>query len=177
MNYFTPELFLRCQDPDPAAMDAADAAWEAAEARYEEHLQELGPALAPVSDPFAGILLHDAQVWGITRQGDSWTMILRTDIPPHRVVTLTYALTGEPYVDRTALPPGWRSGVMQFLYDEFDLIQDGDALHYLHSILFSNGWEIRVPFQHVTVTRAEPVYPEPDTALVPHAAHPLSSRA
>ena len=158
MKYFTPELYTRLQDSGTAAMDAADAAWEAAEEQYEQHLQRLAPALAPVLRVFDDLLLHDATVSSMSRRGDQLVIVLHTDARPREVVTLTYTLTGEPILDRKALPPEVRSGVMQYQYDEFDVIQTDSGTEYSHAILFSNGWEARVPFRHVEVVRAEPLY-------------------
>jgi hypothetical protein len=158
MKYLTPELYTRLQDSGTAAMDAADAAWETAEERYEQHLQRLTPALAPILRLFDGLLLHDATVSSMSRRGDQLVIVLHTDTRPREVVTLTYTLAGEPIVDREALPPEVRSAVMQYQYDEFDLAQTDSGTEYLHAILFSNGWEVRVRFRHVEVERAEPLY-------------------
>lgn len=168
MNYFTPELYALLQDFDPSAMTRADADWEAAEQRYEQHLQRLQPALAPVLERFAGLLLHDALVLGMNRRGDQLVLILHKDIPPRDVVTLTYTLVGEPFIDPNAFPAQFRSGKMQYEYDEFDL-REGSQPHFLHSILFSNGWEVRLPFRDVEITLAQPVYPVP-AGTVPTAS-------
>src|SRR5438105_1870611 len=125
MKYFTPDRFIHLQDFDPAAMDAADAQWEAAEEQYEEHLRQLQPEITPLLQKFEGVLLHDAQVWSIIRHDDRFSMVLLKDIPPQDVVTLTYTLTAAPLIDRAALPPAYRSNVMQFQYDEFDLLREG----------------------------------------------------
>jgi hypothetical protein len=163
MKYFTPELFARLQDRDSRAMDAADADWEAAEGRYEQRLQELGPAIDPVLKRFEGVLLHDATVESISRRDDQLIMVLRKDVPPRDVVTLTYTLAGEPFIDRNALPPQLRSQVMQFQYDELDVEQRANQACLTHSILFSNGWEVRVPFRDILVVLAQPIYPLPGT--------------
>ena len=113
MKYFTPELFARLQNFDPRAMDVADADWEAAEGRYEQRLQELGPAIDPVLKRLDGVLLHDATVESISRRDDQFIMVLHKNVPPRDVVTLTYTLAGEPFIDRNALPPELRSQVMQ----------------------------------------------------------------
>src|SRR5207248_4197786 len=87
MKYFTPELYMRLQDSGTAAMDAADAAWEAAEERYEQHLQRLTPALAPVLQMFDDLLMHDATVSSMSRRGDQLVIVLHTDARPREVVT------------------------------------------------------------------------------------------
>ncbi len=161
MNYFTPQLFARLQAPTAAQMDAADAEWEAAEVAYEGRLQQLGPAIEPVLRQFEGVLLHDAAVQSISRAGDRFTIVLQKDVPPQDVVTLTYALTGEPFLDENAVPPPYRGETMLYQYDELDLEQDGDRPVYVHSMLFSNGWEVRLRFRALRVELAQPIYPLP----------------
>jgi len=174
VRYFTPELYERLQNFDPAAMDAADSEWEAASARYEQHLQELGPAMAPVLKRFESILLHDAAVLGISRRGDEFDIVLLKDLLPRDIVTLTYLLTGEPFVDKDALAPKYRSLVMQYEYDEFDLAVENGQNYFTHSILFSNGWEIRLRFRDVQVTLAQPVYPLPGVSFPSKSASAMA---
>ncbi len=170
MKYFTPDLFVRLQNFDPSSMNAADAEWEAAEERYEQRLRDLGPAVAPVLKQFEGLLLHDAAVLGISRRGDQFVIVLQKDVPPRDVVTLTYTLAAEPFIDRDAFPDPHRSGRMQFLYDEFDLAAEGEGSALAHSILFSNGWEIRLAFRDVQVASAQPIYPIPSRGPSPDCA-------
>ena len=168
MKYFTPELHVRMQDfASDATMDAAEAASEAAGQRYDAHLQALAPEMPPWYRQFDDLLLQGAQVWAIGRSGDQFLMVLHKEIPPRDVVVLTYTLTREPFIDREALPPLYRSGVMDFLYDEFDLVREKGEKHGVHSILFGNGWEIRLQFPDVKVTTMEPLYPVPGTVLTP----------
>ena len=106
------------------------------------------------------------RVYSMARKGDQLIMVLLKDIPPRDLVILTYVLTEEPYIDPVALPPADRSPVMDFLYDEFDLVRIGDEQHYTQSILFGNGWEVRLRFRDVRVTLAEPLYPSRDTPVL-----------
>jgi hypothetical protein len=161
MRYLTPELFARLQNFDPVTMDAADTDWDEAEQQYERRLHELGPAIAPVLKRFEGVLLHDATVWGISRHDNQFVIVLHKDVPPRDVVTLTYTLAAEPRLIQDALPPQLCSRVMRFEHDEFDVVTESGQPYYTHSILFSNGWEIRLPFRDVQVTLAQPIYPWP----------------
>ena len=88
-------------------------------------------------------------------------MILRKDIPPRDLVLLTYMLAGEPVIDPEALSPSERSPVMDFLYDEFEMSEENGRQRYEQSILFGNGWELRLSFRDVRVTLAEPLFPPP----------------
>jgi hypothetical protein len=164
MKYFTPDLYARLQVFDDASMNEADAEWEAASTKYEAHLQAQGDAVRPLVDKFQGVLLHDAQVLSIARRGDRFSIVLRKDIPPQDLVTLTYTLASEPFVDKAAVPPERRAAGMWFEYDEFDVIHRGDNPTFEHAILFSNGWEIRLRFHDLQVSLAEPVYLTPFVA-------------
>jgi hypothetical protein len=94
-------------------------------------------------------------------------MVLRKDIPPQDVLILTYFLTQEPIVDKNALPACCRGPVMDFQYDEFELISENDRKIYSQDILFGNGWEMRLRFRDVQVSTASPVYPLSNAVLVP----------
>jgi hypothetical protein len=168
MKFFTPELHVRMQDcTSDAAMNAADAASETAAANYDRHLREIEPEMPECYHKFDGLLLHGAQVWTAAWSDDRFFLVLRKDIPPQDVVILTYTLTRAPYIKRDAFPPLYRSNVMSVLCDEFDLERDGDERIIVQSILFANGWEIRLHFRSVEVTLAEPLYPPAGTMLIP----------
>jgi hypothetical protein len=168
MKYFTPELHVWMQDfTSDAAMNAADAASEDAQQRYEGHLRAIEPEMPPCYRQFDGLLLHDAQVWTLGWKGDQFVMVLHKDIPPRDVVIITYTLTREPYINRETFPPLYRSNVMSYLCDEFDLVQEGGQKHVVQSILFGNGWEIRLRFRDVQVTLTEPLFPAPGMMLMP----------
>jgi hypothetical protein len=161
MKYFTPELIEQLNSPERAIANAADAEWDRRLEEYEAHLQRLAPKLPEHLREFNQLLLHDARVREIARSGEQFLMILRKDIPPCNLVILTYLLLEDPSVDREALPPAGRSPVMDFLYDEFDLEHVEGQQAYRQSILFSNGWEIRLRFRDVRVILAEPIFPAP----------------
>jgi hypothetical protein len=158
MKLFTPELYVRGQSHDPAVLNEVDGLWEAANERYEDHLRQIEPELPGHVREFIDLPLHDAAVWGIARRADQLVMVLRKNVPPRDLVVLTYTLAEEPFIDCEALPPEHRSSAMDFLYDEFDLVRDGDVKHYTQSILFGNGWEVRLRFRDVRVALADPVY-------------------
>src|SRR5262249_22127964 len=92
------------------------------------------------------ILLHDALVLDISRRGGEFIIILRKDIPPKDDVTLIYTLAAEPIINTEAITPKHRSAVMEYMYDEFDLVKESDGNSFMHSILFSYGWEFHLHF-------------------------------
>jgi hypothetical protein len=165
MKYFTRDLLERCGSTDEAVASVAAREWEAANARYEEHLRSIEPRLPDHIRDFNNLLLHDALVWSIARQDDNLIMILRKDIPPRNLVILSYTLTREPEINPEALPPEQRLQVMDFQLDEFE-VQEGSGTVYSQSILFGNGWEMTLYFSDVRVIQAEPLYPFPETMLI-----------
>ena len=67
---------------------------------------------------------------------------------------MSTALSVPVEIIEDALPEAARSRPLQWLYDELDVAPAGaEAGTFLHSILLSNGWEVKVRFRSVTVTR------------------------
>src|SRR5207253_11271400 len=141
MKYFTPELIERLGSTDDAVAGAAHKEWENALQRYENYLKSIEAELPEHVREFSELLLHDAIVLSIVRRQEQLIMVLRKDIPPRDVLILTYFLTQEPVVDQNALAACCRGPVMDFQYDEFELISENDRTVYSQSILFGNGWE------------------------------------
>ncbi len=167
MKYFTPELIARLGSTDEDVADAADAEWDEIHERYVQHLQEIRSRMPEHQRQVEDLLLHDADVWSMARQADKFIVVLRKNIPPRELVILTYTLTAEPVIDTEALAEPDRSPVMQFLYNELDLVQESDPPVYSESILFSNGWEIQLRFRDVHAIRADEVYSVFGTPQVP----------
>jgi hypothetical protein len=161
MTYFTPELYIRGQATDPQTAGEVDRLWEEALAEYERRLAEVRLDMPGHLRAFTELLLHDARVESISRRDGELVMVLRKDSPPQDLVTVTYTLGGEPFIDREALPPEHRSNVMDFLYDELDVIEENGQKVFTQSILFSNGWEVQLRFRDLHFTLAEPIYPVP----------------
>lgn len=162
MKYFTPDRYIRLQDREPAAMDAADTAWSDAAERYDSYLQMIVPELPPaVRQLLEGYYLHDAEVLSAGRQGDTFVFLLQLDVPPNDLLSITYTLTAEPRIDRSALPAEHCSSRMTWQYEELEVCGQGEGRHYQHAILFSNGWEIQVPFRDVRLATVQPIYPCP----------------
>jgi hypothetical protein len=162
MKYFTPELYLRLQDRQPEAMDAADAAWSDAAERYDSYLQSILLELPrAVRQLLEGYYLHDAEVCSVGRQGDIFVILLQLDVPPNDLLSIAHTLSAEPLIDLSALPVEHHSLRMTWQYEELEVSGSGDARHYRQSILFSSGWEIQVPFRDVRLATVQPIYPCP----------------
>ena len=97
-------------------------------------------------------------------------MILHKQIPPRHLVIITYELSDEPHIDTEASPTRSRSPVMNFEYDELEMTAEGGRPCFRQSILFSNGWEMRLSFTDVRVVLAEPLFGGPGDAALARSA-------
>jgi hypothetical protein len=161
MKYFTTERYLALQDcSSDAALDAADAAWERALLEYDAYLDSVWPSLpATVQQLVKGFYLHDAEVLSVGRLGQELVVVLQLDPPPNELLTIAYTLAGEPAINRTALPTEHESGRPEWMHEELEVIADDGQQRFQHSIVLSNGWEIRVPFRDVQMKTAQPLLP------------------
>lgn len=121
MRYFTRDLYRRCRSTDDAVLNAACEEWERANEAYERHLTTIVPQFPPHLREFAELLLHDAKVQSIARQGDQLILVLQKDIPPRDLVILSYELAGEPVVEPFADAPADWSRPTTFQFDELDV--------------------------------------------------------
>src|SRR5262249_40479680 len=160
MKYFTPARYLAQQDFDPAAMDAADADWEAAVEQYEIYLRTIQPDLpAPVQQLVDGFYLHDARVLSIGQRDGALVITLQLDVPAKDLLTITYTLAGQPVIDKQAFCPPGGPHTPLWLFEEIEAVCDGDRRSFAHNILLSNGWALRVPFSDVRIQEDRPVFP------------------
>lgn len=168
MKYFTPALYARLQLPGEAEMDAADADWDKAVARYDRRLKTIWPAL-PEALRFLleKLYLHDAEVLSMGRQGKTVVFLLQLDVPPQELVLITYRLTEEPAIDQAALAPEHRSEGVAWMHDEVDLSRRQKQRSFSHAILLSNGWEIRLCFHEVQVVVLQRLLPVVKTPADP----------
>jgi hypothetical protein len=193
MKYFTPELFVKYQEyeNEQAFLNASEA-WEQAAQGYEAHLKEIAPLLADGALEFVSLgSLHDASVLGMWHTPTQLTIVLQEERRANQLLILTYSLVDPPYLDPAALPEKYRSPQADWLYDEIDVErgtlfdvtariqlkstqqspnpgEQPRATVYTHAILLSNGWELRLRFYQLAITRP--------TALLPNAPrfHELS---
>ena len=183
MKYFTPELFVKLQEcEDQSAFRAVNASWEDAIRRYRERLGEIrtGPKDG-VRDFSRRKSLHDAHVVDIGVYEMRLTIVLK-ETTGAGLVSLTYSLVDSPSIDRAAIPEQHQSSPTSWLYDEIDRDEEmifDPRLRLLaktpglpegnngqprwkpifhHSILLSNGWEIRVRFHRLAVARTTSLF-------------------
>ncbi len=175
MKYFTRELYRRCHSTDEVVLNAACEEWEQANEAYERHLAAIEPEFPTHLREFTELLLHDARVQSIARQGNQLILVLHKDIPPRDLVILNYELDGEPVVESfTDAPADW-SKPTTFQFDELDVVRGGEDKVYSQSIVFDNGWLMRLRFRDVRMTVAKSVYPAAVSGSLPTFALPQSA--
>jgi hypothetical protein len=156
VKYFTPELFLAGQSAHDQVLNQVEEAWEATVDRYAARLQRIRPGLPPgivyLLDHF---YLHDADVLSLGQNRDLFLFVLQLD-PAYATVVLTYHLTEEAHLNRTALPAERCSPHAEWLYDELDVVGT-EPTTVVHNILLSNGWEVELHFRDLQVTAVQPM--------------------
>ncbi|MBI1913863.1 MAG: hypothetical protein HYS12_03860 [Planctomycetes bacterium] len=202
MRYFTPDLFVRLQNcRDQQVFLDANQAWERAVESYGAQLEEIRPDMPEGLRQLTDLgSLHDASVLSAWQGRTRLTVVLHPELEASRLVVLTYHLVDPPYIDRTAIPDEYRSSHTLWLYDEigleretvFDVTarvqfrsedpaatgsrRESRARVFTHDILLSNGWEMRLRFHYLEVSRPTglippaPGNPSPSTSTLPQSA-------
>jgi hypothetical protein len=168
MKHFTPERYARLGNLiSESAFLAAQDDWERAIALYKEQLRRIQHHLpASLQRMLESVYLHDAKVLDMWQgQVSRFTITLQPESTPEQLVVLAYSLTEPPLIERTVLPDALCSDAITWLYDELD-VEKGKKQQttdrrpaIVHDILLSNGWEIRLRFRDVAVTRPIAVIP------------------
>ncbi len=178
MKYFTPDRYVRLQDfSSDAKMDAAGEDWERAARRYRRKLSRLLPELpSSLQSLVAKYCLHDAQVLTIGSKDCTFIIVLRLSGPPQQLLILNYELAGAPVILKGVLPPDHCAEQTQWLYDEIEHVS-GNKDVWVHSILLSNGWEVRLPLRNLRLNQSEALYPTSGIGVVPVAESSVSQSA
>jgi hypothetical protein len=173
VNFFTRDLYQRCRSAgagqhrqqdelhsslEEDVLDAACEEWERVNERYTQHLHALESRLPAHLREFASLLLHDARVLSVARQGNRLLMVLHKDIPPRDIVLLDYDLDGEPVLEPFAEAPSDWSRPTDFQFDELDVVAESPRPLYRQSVVFGNGWLMALCFHDVRVTLAQPLF-------------------
>jgi hypothetical protein len=176
MKYFTRELIEMGRSHDPAILNKQEELWDEACERYFNQLQallgEMPPGLRHSLDNY---YLHDAVIRGMGQRGRWFIIMLQLDTPPESLLTFTYDLVEEPVIDQAALAPQHCStGDVEWQHDEVERLP-GEPPTWAQSILFSNGWEVRLHFKDVRVEEAHALIPAPRNgcgAVAPAVSQP-----
>jgi len=159
MKYFTPELLERLQSSDEDESEKADEAWDLAIKRSNRRMAGIKKWLPKGVRKFEEdrICLHDAQLLRMARHDDVIEMVLETEPPSRDLVVLSFRLSGDPEIDRAALPGRCESGRADWLYEEWDVDRAGRC-HF--EVLLSNGWSVKLPVRDLNYQIARRLFPE-----------------
>jgi hypothetical protein len=175
VRYFTRELIEMGQSEDEAVLERQQDLWDDACERYFQQLDALKNAMPPgLRRRVENYYLHDAVIRGMGQRGCSFVIMLQLDTPPESLLTFTYDLIQDPMIDKGALPSdhGVAGGVVDWQYDEIEP-GAGAPPSWAQSILFSNGWEVRLHFRDVEIEEIQALIPAPrgpEAAVVPPGA-------
>lgn len=175
MRYFTRDLYRRCRSTDETVLNVACEEWAQANEAYARRLTAIEAAFPSHLREFAALLLRDAKVQSIARLGTQLILVLHKDIPPRDLVILNYALDDQPVVEPFADTPADWSKPATFQFDELDIEREGEAKIYSPSIVFGNGWLMRLRFRDVRMTMAQSMYPAALSGSLPALAEPQSA--
>lgn len=176
MKFFTPELLTRFGSDDPAIAEAAEAELEVQADEYLQALgkieQELPPRFRDLLDRYylhdarvlsaAGFSVTDAEVLvtsfrnetsfgnghheGRERRAPTYGLHLQLDVAPKELLVLQYRSVLLEALIRHDLV-GDDCPYIEWLHDEVELVPSAVGRAFRHSILFTNGWELRLTFQ------------------------------
>lgn len=170
MKYFTPELFGRLQEcGSPSEFSAINAKWESAVQKYGKQLKALAPrATGGVRQFVRHGSLHDARVIAIGTGERTFTIVVQEELVP-TLLSLTYSLVDDAFIERDVFAEPYQTRDAVWLYDELEMQSkpapsakvrrsgsvnasqsDSQKTTYRHSILLSNGWEIRLRFHRLS---------------------------
>jgi hypothetical protein len=173
MNYMTPDLLARTRSQDFDLAEPALTEWESACARYNEHVAKIRASLPPAARKLLSpqYNLHDARVLAIALdEAPLLSILVERDTPGKpldRFLELRYrlaggasgglALTKHAALVADGKPFGW------WLYDEFDVVREGQITTLAHSILLTGGVELRVLFFGLHCRRVQKLlFPSPN---------------
>lgn len=195
MKYFTPDLLGRFGSPDDAIALAAQEELEARAEQYTQHLKEVQAKLPNRLLEMQGrYYLHDARVishwlpmpldcpgelpwleWlrasHLERAGDRWSSLLlalQLDTPPKELLILHYRSV---LVEEVSYHRPFQEGRLPYLewqHDEVDVVTENGVTYTLHSILLSNGIELRLQFRDFDFATMKPLAPSPEPNGHPH---------
>lgn len=143
MKYMTPELLSRYQSEDEGVALQAFEQWEQAGDNYRAELQSLRQKLPQEAvDLIDRFPLHDARVLFVGVDPTAVVFVLMLD-GDGGGLQLEYDLMEPPAL--TLHPEIADACPLEWMYDE---LSEADG-HFVHTILFSDGSELRLAFRSI----------------------------
>lgn len=165
MNYFQPDVLVRCRSRDDDVAEAAAREWEKGITAYQARLRAIRNLLPAGARKFnANVALHDAELLGVAfgKRRPRVRLLLRlagAGGQPGEMLELTYgpvrgpnggvAFQTHPQLGSSSPQAVW------VLYDELDL--DEERAFFTHRLLLSDGREVEIRFHTLQVRYLEEV--------------------
>jgi len=171
MLFFTPELYRRYNSQDDETALAADAEWEAAIVRYQQHLAALQEKMPSQVVELSRLCLHDGEILQRQEQQHPLSISCFEDWPgPPRFWPFWYALATvavrldddlatlayflSDHMTEQPADEDWPFSKKRehWLYDEIHW-HGNDRGGFTHLILLSSGVVLTIPFATVLISR------------------------
>jgi hypothetical protein len=147
MKYMTPELLARFQADDEGVALKAHDEWDEAGERYRaewnSHREKFPRQVVSLMERF---YLHDAKVLLAAARSRFFTLILQLDAD-NGGLQIEYKLAAP--VVLTPHPEIAEDCPLEWLYDEFDVLEKDGVTVFAHSVLFTDGSELRLVFHNL----------------------------
>ena len=145
MKYFTAELLEQFRSQDDRLAEAATDEWEKRADAYAAYLRSVRAQLpARLGELLDNYYLHDAEIVCAASLEGEYQVNLKLATPPHTSLLLAYkSVDTLEVLPPKANPPG--PPAVAWLYDELEV--ETDKAVFKHSILLTNGWELRISFR------------------------------
>lgn len=184
MKFFTPDLLGRFGSKED---EVALAAQETLEKRSEEYLEHLKTIQGQLPERLRELLerfyLHDARLlssvfpmlpdlpftihWAermeldfVVKERGPWPSLflaIQVDTPPKEVLVLHYRSVVILEVNHNRPWQEERLPFLEWQHDEVDVVSEKAMTYTLHSILFSNGIELRLQFNDFDFATMKPL--------------------
>jgi hypothetical protein len=146
MKYMTPELLARFQAEDEDIALKAHDEWDEAGERYRAEWKSLREKFPRhVVSLMERFYLHDARVLLAAARPRFFTLVLQLDAD-NGGLQIEYKLAAA--VELTPHPEIAENCPLEWLYDEFDVLEMDGVTVFAHSILFTDGSELRLVFRN-----------------------------
>jgi hypothetical protein len=160
MKYMTPALLARFRSKDETKAERAAAQWDQVCRAYDNHLKRIRPSLPRAARSLLHCFcLHDARVLMMVLREEplALSIFLELATPRDEGVQLVYVLVkGPAFLSHPSLQEA--KAPLVWLYDEFEVQRTKGAPAFKHSILFANGWELRLSFREMRLTRYKKIF-------------------
>jgi hypothetical protein len=187
MKFFTPELIDRFGSDDDRVALAAQTELEQSSEAYSRRLSEVASELPQrFQELLDRYYMHDARIidhsflgngdsgslegsearasisgWKSAERAEgrliSFWMVLELDTPPRELLALQYRSVLVEGVDIHQALREDECPYFEWQYDEVELVDTGRGKEFRHSILFTNGLELRLRFKDFDFATLKPI--------------------